>query len=145
MLARPENQGNACWTDHATSCSTVGTITMPETIRVDEERGIIHVQDYDNVSKEDVDKSISEARHILATKGIDKILVDTTKIETMPNTLAIYDVFSTMPGEFKIAMLVQESQATAREFSFGETVASNRGLRVKIFNEKDRALEWLVS
>lgn len=116
---------------------------MPEEIRIDEERGIIVVRDYGHVSKEDVVKTITEARHIFDTKGIDKILVNTTELESMPATREIYEVFSTLPREFKIAMLMQAYQATEPEIAFGEMVASNRGVRVKIFYEKERALAWL--
>ena len=117
---------------------------MPDEIRVDEELGIIEVRSYGEVSKEDIAKSIAEVRHIFATKGIDKIFVDTTKQENMPGTVQIYDLFRSFPREFKLALLMQEPQATERDIAFAETVASNRGAQVKIFYEKERALAWFA-
>ena len=116
---------------------------MPDKIRVNEELGIIEVQSYGMVSKEDIAESITQVRHIFDTKGLNKVLVDTTRQETMPSTVGIYDLFSTFPRKFKLAMLIEESQATKKDISFAETVGSNRAVQVKIFHEKEQALHWL--
>ena len=63
----------------------------------------------------------------------------------MPHTMGIFDLFSTFPREFRLALLVQESQATAQEIRFAETVSVNRGILVQIFHEEDKALQWLDS
>ena len=116
---------------------------MPDNIRVNEERGIIEVQSYGIVSKEDIVDSMIQARRIFDTKGFNRILVDTTKQEKMPTITDIFDLFSTFPREFRLAMLIQESQVTAEDISFTETVGVNRGVRVKIFHEKEQAMHWL--
>ena len=52
---------------------------MPDKIRVNDARGIIEVQSYGEVTKKDIAESISKIQQILKTKGINEILVDTTK------------------------------------------------------------------
>ncbi len=116
---------------------------MPDKIRVLEDRGIIQVQSYGVVTKEDIAESITKVRQILDTEGISKILVDTTRQETMPSTIGIFELFSTFPREFMLALLIQPSQATAEDISFAETVGLNRGIQVKVFYEQGHALQWL--
>lgn len=116
---------------------------MPEKIRVDEDRGIIHVLSYGLVTKEEITESVTKINQIFDKEMINKILVDTTRQETMPSTIGIFDIFSTFSQEYKLAMLIRESQATAADISFVETVVLNRGVQVKIFYEKKQALQWL--
>jgi ethanolamine utilization protein EutP (predicted NTPase) len=118
---------------------------MPDRIEVNEDVGIIKVESYGVVSKEDIANSITKIRQILNEKGINKILVDTTKQETMPSTYGIFDLFSTFPREFRLALLTQQSQATAEDISFVETVGVNHGVQVKIFHEEEQALQWMVN
>jgi hypothetical protein len=118
---------------------------MPDEIRVNEDRGIIEVHSYGMVSKEDIAESITKVRQILNVKQISKILVDTTKQETMPSTIDTFELFSTFSLEFKLALLIEQSQMTAEDITFAETVGVNRGVRVKIFHEKKQALQWLDS
>ncbi len=118
---------------------------MPDRIQVDEDRGIIEVESYGVVSKEDIAESITKVRQLLNEKGINRILVDTTGQETMPDTIGIFDLFSTFPREFRLALLVQKSQATAEDIRFLETVGVNRGILVQIFHEGEKALQWLNS
>ena len=116
---------------------------MPDKIRVNEDRGIIEVQSYGVVTKEDIAESINKIQQIGKTKGIKKILVDTTKQETMPSTVDVFEIFSNFPRGFRLATLIQRSQATAEVLRFVETVGVNRAFPVKIFYEKDQALQWL--
>ena len=79
---------------------------MPDRIRLNEDHGVIEVQSYGQVSKKDIAESISKVREVLSSKGISKILVDTTKQETMPSTTDIYMLFSDFPREFRLALLM---------------------------------------
>jgi hypothetical protein len=118
---------------------------MPDKIQVDEDRGIIEVESFGEVSKADIAQSISNVRQILIEKGINKILVDARKQETMPSTMGIFNLFSTFPREFRLALLAAQSQETEEDLSFAETVGMNRGVRLRIFYEKAQALRWLDS
>ncbi len=116
---------------------------MPDTVRLNEEDGIITVESYGLVSEEDIEKSIEKIHQIQSETGINKILVDTTRQESMPDTIGIFRIFSTFPRDFKLALLCHRSQATADDLIFGENVGVNRGVQVSMFEEELQALKWL--
>ena len=117
---------------------------MPDKIQVNEDLGIIEVESFGKVSKDDIAQSIANIREIFVEKNITRILVDTRKQETMPSTMDIFGLFSVFPREFKFALLVEQSQTTKESLSFAESVGVNRGVCMKIFDEKESALHWLI-
>jgi hypothetical protein len=116
---------------------------MHDGITVDESRGIIMVDSYGKSSKEDIAKAISEAQQLFANRGFYKILVDTTKQESMPSTIDIFELFSSFPREFRTAMVLDKNQETEGGLSFAETVGVNRGVRIRKFYNRELALQWL--
>ena len=118
---------------------------MPDRIQVNEERGLIEISSFGEVSIGDIAQSISIVQKIFHEKGINKILVDTREQVSMPDSSGIFELFSTFPREFRLALLVVESQATEEDISFGETVGGNRGVLVKRFYDEEQAVQWLNS
>ena len=116
---------------------------MHDGIKVYEDRGIIEIYSYAKSSKEDIAKAISEAQQIFADRGFNKILTDTSKQDAMPSTIDIFDLFSNFPREFRTAMVLDKNQKTEKDLSFAETVAVNRGIQIKIFFDRELALQWL--
>ena len=117
---------------------------MPEIVRVIKELGIIEVQSFGDVSVEDIASSVEFVKQIFKKAGINKVLVNTTKQESMPSTMNIFDFFSSnLPIDTKIAVLFTEKQPTESDIRFGEAVASNRGFSIQIFTSRDKALKWL--
>ena len=116
---------------------------MPDKVRVNEELGVIEVDSFGNVVKNDIAQSIASVRDILAERNISKILVDARRQEAMPSTQSIFELFSTFPREFKVAILIAESQMTSDDLSFVETVSMNRGISIRGFAQKEQALQWL--
>jgi hypothetical protein len=116
---------------------------MPEKIQVNEDLGIVELESSGKVTKQEMVESISQLREIFDKQGIYKVLVDATRQDKMPSTFDIYELFSTYPREIRLAVLIQLSQATADDITFGETVGVNRGVRMKTFCEKKQALKWL--
>jgi len=102
------------------------------------------VQSFGLVTKEDIGKSIEEVQRIRKTTGHNKILVDTTKQEKMPDTISIFQLFSNFPKEFMCALLLNRYQDTEDDLSFVENVGANRGVRLQLFYDKEKALEWLT-
>ncbi len=116
---------------------------MHDGIKVDEDRGIIEVFSYAKSSKKDIAKAISEAQQIFRDRGFNKILADTTKQDAMPNTIDVFELFSNFPREFRTAMVLNKNQKTKKDLIFAETVAENRGVRIKIFYDRELAIQWL--
>lgn len=116
---------------------------MHDGIKVDEDRGIIEVCSYGTSSKENIAKAINEAQQILADRGFNKILADTTKQDAMPSKIDIFKLFSNFPREFRTAIVLDKNQKTEKDLSFAETVGVNRGIMIKIFYDRELALQWL--
>lgn len=117
---------------------------MHDGIEVDEDRGIIKVDSYGKSSYEDIAKAISEAQQVFADRGFYKILADTTKQNSMPSTTSIFQLFSNFPREFRTAMVLDKNQKTKKDLSFAEDVGVNRGVIMKIFYDRELALQWLA-
>lgn len=117
---------------------------MPDIVRVNEDLGIVEIESHGVVSKDDIAASFEALKQILAERKIDKLLVDTTKQETMPTTGEIYELFTAFPPELKMALLIDTSQATADDISLVETVTVNRAIAARIFTDRDDAIQWLT-
>ena len=116
---------------------------MPDTVSLNEDTGIITVESHGVVSEKDIGESIEKVRKILNEKGMNRILVDTTRQEIMPDTMGIFRLFSTFPRDFKLAVLRKPSQVTADDLVFAENVGANRGVQIRLFEEESQALQWL--
>ena len=116
---------------------------MPDEYEIDEKKGIFEIRSYGILTKKNMEDSIEKA--LLAKKniGIDKLIINTSELKSVPGTLDIFEVMANLSQQLKIALIVKKGQPTADEIQFGETVATNRGGKVKIFSSKECALEWL--
>ena len=100
----------------------------------------------------DRDGSLNMAKaiaHTMRTHRITNALIDHRSIEdVVGNTLDIYDrpkVFRRLIGaifRIKIAEIIKPEHRG--HFKFLETVCLNQGYRLFIFEDKDKALAWLL-
>ena len=118
---------------------------MPDKVLLNEELEIIEVQSYGEVTGVDISNSIRQIVEIQRDSDIDKLLVDTTRQETLPSPIEIVKIFSAYPRDLKTALLVNASQATVDDVEFVETVAVNRGKRIQMHYDQEKALRWLNS
>lgn len=116
---------------------------MPDEVRLNRELSIIEVKSYGVVTRDDISNSIRLIQEIQEETGVSKLLVDTTEQEALPDAIEIFEIFSVYPREIKTALLVDESQATAKDVEFVETVARNRGKLVCLHHDRELALQWL--
>jgi len=117
---------------------------MPDEILVNEAVGIIEILSFGKITRDNIEKSFEKINELYETTGINKILVDTTKQESMPGTLDIFEIFSKIPDKTWIALIKNKHQATWPDIRFSETVAFNRGLyNLRVFDYKSDAIDWL--
>ncbi len=116
---------------------------MPDLLTINKDENIIEIKSYGVVSKNDIKESIAKIKQIYNEIGINKIIVDTTKQESMPDTMGIFDIFTTFPRDFKVALIRNDGQVTSEDIHFIETIAHNRGIMIKAFSSIDDAKEWL--
>jgi hypothetical protein len=98
------------------------------------------------------DQSLAMARQgftdiaaLIATTGVAKILFDTRQQRTPMSTADSYEVaqLATQPA-FASAIFAVVVPGSLPLPHFIETVASNRGVRGRYFNDYDLALAWLA-
>ena len=117
---------------------------MPDEVRFNQELNLIEVRSFGVVTKSDIVGSIEKIRQIQEDTGVNRLLVDTTAQETLPNPIEIFEIFSAYPREIRTALLVKRTQTTAKDVEFVETVALNRGKTVRLHDDLEQALEWLA-
>lgn len=91
-----------------------------------------------------------EAQHLViksfAEHGYRRVLLDLTQAEVIAGTLSTFQTANPEPDvakelrKFSFAALYSEVSEHERFF---ETVAVNRGLRVRVFEKLEKAVEWL--
>jgi len=116
---------------------------MPDTLKVDNEKEIIEIRSYGTLTKVDMEKSIEGLMELKRKHGIDKVLIDTTKLDSVPNTIEIFETMANFPHGFKVAIIIDKNKAIASDIRFGETVAMNRGKNIKVFSNNSSAINWL--
>ncbi len=117
---------------------------MPDEILINETLGIIEISSYGKVTRYNIEKSFEKTNELHETTGINKILVDTTRQESMPGTFDIFEIFSKIPSQAWIALIKNKHQATWPDIRFSETVAFNKGLyNLRVFDNKSDAIDWL--
>ena len=100
----------------------------------------------------DTDGSMNMARAIaytMRTHRMTKVLIDHGNIEGVAGTtIDIYDrptmfILIGILLSIKIAEIINPEQW--EHFQFFETVCRNRGYQLSVFEDKDKALKWLLA
>jgi hypothetical protein len=116
---------------------------MPDEVRVKENDGIIEVVSCGVLTRQDMEGTKTKLQQIRADKKINRILIDTTRVESVPSTSDIFEALVTQPPGFRIAILVAASNAIIQDVAFAETVGVNRGKSIKVFLDAREARRWL--
>jgi len=116
---------------------------VPHNSRLDEELGIIEVELYGELDNEEVLKGIAEVQRMSKKEGVNKVLVDATRVETAPSTGETFWIFSSSPSVFRQAVLIHKSQTISADAAFIEDVSYNSGRATRVFDNREDALNWL--
>jgi len=119
---------------------------MSHKIQVHED-GIVEVVHTGRMTITEATESRTEAAAIMADRGLRLILADVSDTDHDETTLDLfnfnashYDVF---PPSTRLAVVIPPDPLKANSAQFAETVAVNRGIKMKIFLGKDDAMDWL--
>lgn len=116
---------------------------MPDKFQINEKLGLLEITSTGIVTADDIDDSIEKSKAAFEKLGINKLIVDTTKQEKMPGTVSIHRIFSNFPRNISLALVAERNQLTENDIIFGENVAVNRGVRMRIFYNREEAIKWL--
>ncbi len=120
---------------------------MPEIVEIIEELEIIQIISSGAVTKEDLFNSRQTVSKICQERGITRVLVDTTSITSLPDTLHLFKHSMSLkepeiPRNVKFAIIV--SDKISDDASFIEIVAQNRHVNIRNCKSRDQALSWLL-
>ena len=123
---------------------------MAFTVRFLKDFGVVETVWSGNVTAADVDVGVTETGILAAEKLCNRFLVDVR--EQAPGGSAL-DIFSLAeflcslpPGTIeREAVLTPRTPKAAEEIKFFETACRNRGLDVRMLDDRDEALRWLAS
>jgi hypothetical protein len=123
-------------------------------VRISAGSGLLSVMALGEFSLEEAEETFLEILDAVARHRTEKILLDGRKLEGEPSTIErfLYGEFAAqtvarymrergVPRASQFAYVLQEPVLDPQRF--GETVAANRGLRAKDFDNLDDALGWL--
>ena len=116
---------------------------MPENVTINNEHGIIEINSYGDITETILYESVNKLKQFREETGINKVLVDTTRQNSMPNTISLYNFGNNIPHLFKYAIIVSDLQPTKKDQDFLEAVTIKRGFRVQEFISREEAIEWL--
>lgn len=126
---------------------------MPYIINFIEDQGIVTITNTGKVTHEDFVKQTQEAIELARMKETGLFLSELTHLTNKITTLEIfrfpeiYEGFGVSRAS-RLAVLIPGAEKCTsfyEDMNFFETVCQNRGWVVRIFNDRDAAVEWLLS
>jgi len=120
---------------------------MSYTIEYLESEGIGLITNTGPFTHEDFMKQAREALEVSQLKKCNKFLVDCTSMIIQSQTIDIYATSAFYdeigaPKENKIALVVPAGTKTEADLRFYETVCINRGWKVRMFADRESAMQW---
>ena len=116
---------------------------MPDEVRVDRDRGLVHIRSVGPLTRETMESSLGQMLAAGRDHGIRKVLIDATRVEAVPGAIDIFKVMEAMPRDLRMAIVLGDDTPVSQGIRFGETVGRNRGRHVQVFAEREDALSWL--
>ena len=119
---------------------------MPQTVEVDEARGLILCRSWDTITTQDLEASRQHILRAHGDTGLQRVLVDAVAETRLPMVLELYDfgeeLARTIGTAVRFAMVVSPQTAADREFL--ANVARNRGAVIRVFDDFDKAYDHLA-
>jgi hypothetical protein len=117
---------------------------MKQELLVQHIKDYLHIVDSRTIDSNTLGKLLNEILSLAKESDSSKILVD---LSNSPIELDVMDYykggveFAKLFFGFKVAFVFNEIK---KNYSFGETVASNRGATIHLFTSEAEAIEWLT-
>ena len=112
------------------------------------EHEIIVVEERDEVTEQDFNRSVDAIRRMSEQRACLSVLVDTTRQTTPTDVSSLFERGAHAATQLKIlglSVAVVVNEQMRRPHEFFENVAVNRGFKVQIFYDRETALAWLES
>ena len=117
---------------------------MPTNIHVNNTLGIVEATTSGHLTTEKIQADIDNMMKLSEENQVFKFLLDATGVLTAPTLSETFQRFASFPRQYKQAVVMKQSQPTAEDARFIETVAYNRGILIRVFETREAALTWLM-
>jgi hypothetical protein len=111
--------------------------------------GVVKVTHSGRMTIVEASASRTEAAAIMKELGLVLILADVSQTDHDETTTDLYEFnsshYDVFPPRSRLAVVIPPVPEQAASARFAETVALNRGIRMKIFLTCDEALMWLTA
>ena len=124
---------------------------MPWVCKENKALKIVELVFTDTITGQDLRESTSECIRMEEEEGLNRFLVDTTKMVLSSSLMEVYDLPTRQYIEEsadrlgRVAILPPKCEKTHEAVRFYETVCRNRGWLVEVFADVEKAREWLYS
>jgi len=101
------------------------------------------------ITQSELTEAVMENISLVNEHGIFRLLGDCTALEGGHSIFDLYYLVDTVisagiPGNLKEAVILPSLQASAEKVKFWETACLNRGFKVRLFQDRASALDWLM-
>ena len=111
----------------------------------DEDLDIVRIESYGDVTTEDLRATLELALRFHEERGLTRGFVDATKVTSYPSISSIFDFGSQAAASISgIKVAIAAPPGMLDDPVFFETVARNRGAKLRVFDTPDAALAWLT-
>ena len=124
---------------------------MPSTLEYNPELGIVQLKYVGRVTGDEFKETTFEAQDLAKKNNTNLFLIDDSELEDagllhdLYNLPALYEELG-VDRVSKVALLLPRlSAAAAEDARFYETICVNRGWLVKVFTERQEAINWLTN
>ena len=122
---------------------------MPWQMSVNNQHSILELHLSGTVSSDDLTVVLKEFFNMVENVKIYLILADCTLLTDGHSVFDLYSLAnhilqSPLVREFREAVLLPKSPNFVENVKFWETVCFNRGIQVQIFDDRDKAIAWLL-
>lgn len=124
---------------------------MPWQLSISTSLQIIELSFTGIVSADELSAAARESLNLVNTSKLPRVLTDCTKMASEGHSLFdIYDEVKTISANISVrdireAILIPEIPRAVEKTAFWETACFNHGLKVRLFSQRDAAMQWLFA
>ena len=116
---------------------------MSYKIKINKEEKIIEVHSFGIETSESLLDQVDEIVHLSKKENVFNVLIDTINQEKFSSLACVFRFMSTLPIYLNYAIYLKNGQQTFDEIEFGAMVSNNRGINVKKFKSRVKAIQHL--
>lgn len=123
---------------------------MPWTVRIDADRSIVETTYAGFLDEADIHAAATATLRTATAEGITRLLADCTTLEGGHSVFDLYELARTFAADesmrkMREAVLLPATPELREQVGFWESAGRNRGLNVRIFDDRRSATDWLLA